>query len=314
MSQRHLRLDLNLFRVLDAIYTHGGISGAARALHLTQPAITHSLNKLRELLNDPLFVRQGNRTVPTEKARAILPKVQQCLAGLQEAVLDDEAFDLGQAELTFTVGFRDVLESIVLPLLMERLRAVAPQVKVISRAVLRSEIGKELSAGNIDLVVDRRLHVDPRIHSTRLHDETLVVVLGRQHPLAGETLQRQHYLDAHHVAVARQGGNQTLDTLLHEAGHARTISLVCQHYFAACKVVAGSDLMLTMPSHYAHDLTRVLPVVVKPLPIRIKPIQLEMYWHHTKENHRAHRWFRELIASIAAGAAAPEEDAWDNSI
>ena len=71
MTRADLRMNLNLFRVLDAVYTHGGISAAARALHLTQPAITHSLNRLRELFGDPLFLRQGNRMVPTDRVRTV---------------------------------------------------------------------------------------------------------------------------------------------------------------------------------------------------------------------------------------------------
>jgi DNA-binding transcriptional LysR family regulator len=83
MSRPDLRMDLNLFRALDAIYTQGGISAAARALPLTQPAITHALNRLRELFGDPLFVRQGNRVIPTHKARAVMAEVQLHLKGLQ---------------------------------------------------------------------------------------------------------------------------------------------------------------------------------------------------------------------------------------
>jgi hypothetical protein len=73
MDRTDSRIDLNLFRVLDAIYTYGGVSAAARVLHLTQPAVTHALKRLRDHLGDPLFVRQGNRLLPTEKVRTMMP-------------------------------------------------------------------------------------------------------------------------------------------------------------------------------------------------------------------------------------------------
>src|SRR5579871_6476858 len=84
--ERDSRIDLNLFRVLDAIHTHGGVSAAARALHLTQPAVTHALGRLRDQLGDPLFVRQGNRLLPTDKVRAMMPSVQSHLKGLLASV------------------------------------------------------------------------------------------------------------------------------------------------------------------------------------------------------------------------------------
>ncbi|WP_151638477.1 LysR family transcriptional regulator [Noviherbaspirillum aerium] len=295
------RLDLNLFRVLDAIYTNGGISGAARALHLTQPAITHSLNRLREVFDDPLFVRQGNKMIPTEKTRLVLPQVQLCLQGLNATVMHEQEFNLREAELTFTLGFRDVLEATVLPALTKIIQTAAPRMTIISRRVVREEIEKELSAGRVDLVVERRIHVEKRVKSTYLGDETMVVVMAKNHPLVSGNLQKNDYLRARHVVVAQQGARESLDTLLNEAGHFREVSIVCQHLYAACNVVASSNLLLTMPSLYARDLTRVLPIVVRPLPIRLKPIRLEMYWHEMKENDSGHAWLRTTLADLIPG-------------
>lgn len=84
---RHLtRYDLNLLRIFDAIFVKGGVSAAARHLHLSQPAISHALAKLRTQFEDPLFVRQGNRLVPTSAARAIAEPVREALRGLDAAL------------------------------------------------------------------------------------------------------------------------------------------------------------------------------------------------------------------------------------
>ncbi|WP_019142983.1 LysR family transcriptional regulator [Noviherbaspirillum massiliense] len=303
MSQRDVRLDFNLLKILDAIYTHGGITGAARALHLTQPAITHSLNRLRELLGDPLFVRQGNRMVATHRTRAIMPKIQLHLNGLQAAVSMEEAFDPAGLDLVFTVGFRDVLESIAFPLLVARLAEEAPRAKVLSRPVVRSEVERQLNSGAVDLVVDRRLQAMARVRSAYLCDDSLVVVMSDRHPLASDPLQRRDYLSARHVAVSQESGSEALDALLREDGKTRDIGLVCQHYFAAAEVAASSDWLLTVPGFYAQRLSRVLPVVVRPLPIRLKAMRIEMYWHESRDNDPAQSWFRELIASISRQAA-----------
>ncbi|MDC6130834.1 LysR family transcriptional regulator, partial [Burkholderia gladioli] len=146
-----LRLDLNLFRVLDAIHSHGGISAAARTLHLTQPAVTHALNRLRAHFDDPLFVRQGNRMTPTERTRAMIGEVQRHLKGLQAAAQAQARFEPATLEQRFVVGIRDVLESIALPQLVERLAREAPRITVVSRRIVLAEVGREIAGGQLDL-------------------------------------------------------------------------------------------------------------------------------------------------------------------
>jgi DNA-binding transcriptional LysR family regulator len=298
MTQPDPRVNLNLFRVLDAIYTQGGISAAARALHLTQPAITHSLNRLRELFGDPLFVRQGNRMVPTHKVRTVMADVQLHLNGLQATTQTQAVFHPSELDLKFTVGFRDVLESIAFPPLIARVEKIAPNVRIVSRRIAASEVDRELAAGGIDLVIDRRLHAGPHLCSEHLLDESLVVVMRKAHPLASGTLRRSDYLSAHHVAVSQLGEAVPLDVLLSQDGRAREIRLICQHYFSACQVAAKTDLLLTMPSSYAASFSHVLTVATQPLPIKLKPIPILAYWHQSKDDDRAHEWFRRLVIEV----------------
>ncbi len=304
MNHPDLRMDLNLFRVLEAIYTQGGISAAARSLHLTQPAITHSLNRLRELFGDPLFVRQGNRVIPTDTTRTVIAEVQWHLKGLQATTRMQPAFRAEELEQSFSVGFRDVLESIVFPPLLARLAGIAPGVRLLSRRVGASEVERELSAGGIDLVIDRRLAVGPRLSSEHLLDESLVVVMRRKHPLAASNLRRSDYLAARHIAVSQLSETSPLDVLLTQDGRPRRIQLACQHYFSACQVVATTDLLLTMPSSYAVGFSRLLPLVAQALPIKLKPIPILAYWHPSRDHDRAHAWFRQML--IDTIHAAPE--------
>ncbi|HDR9280579.1 TPA: LysR family transcriptional regulator [Burkholderia vietnamiensis] len=278
------RLDLNLFRVLDAVYVHGGIGAAARALHLTQPAVTHALNRLRAHFDDPLFVRQGNRVVPTERTRAVIADVQLHVAGLQRAARDPSAFDPATLELSIAIGIRDVLESIALPQIVAAFASDAPGLRFVSRRVALSEIERELASGNLDLVVAMR------------HD----------HPLMRGPLRRSDYFAARHVAVSSLGEPQSLDVLLGNDGRFRHIQLICQHYFAACQIAAAGDLLLTLPRTYALRIATMLPIAVQPLPLRLKPFPLLAYWHESRETDRAHQWVRArvagLVREIAGGA------------
>lgn len=303
MNRPDLRMDLNLFRVLDAIHTHGGISAAARALHLTQPAITHSLNRLRELFGDPLFVRQGNRVVPTHKARSVMAEVQLHLRGLQATTQMHAGFRADELDMTFTVGFRDVLESIAFPPLLAQIAKLAPNIRVISRRIPATDVDRELSAGGIDLVVDRRLQAGPRICSQHLLDESMVVATRQGHPLAAGVLRKSDYLGARHVSVSQLGEAVPLDVLMAQDGRSRDIRLVCQHYFSACQIASASDLLLTMPHSYAGSFSRLLPITIHPLPIKLKPIPILAYWHQSKNDDRAHEWFRGLVIGTIGRAS-----------
>ncbi|ALK34469.1 LysR family transcriptional regulator [Burkholderia plantarii] len=302
-----LRLDLNLFRVLDAIYVHGGISAAARALHLTQPAVTHALNRLRSHFGDPLFVRQGNRVTPTERTRAVIADVQRHLKGLQAAVHAQASFVPATVEQRFVVGVRDVLESIALPQLVERLAQEAPRVTLVSRRVALADVGRELASGQLDLAVERRVPTGPHVVRDELADDALVVVLRRDHPLAAGPLRRADYFAARHVSVSPLGEPNSLDVLLAADGKFRRIQLTCQHYFAACQIAAAGDLLLTLPRSYALRMTGLLPIVVKPVPLRVKPYAIHAYWHESRDADRMHRWFRERVAAIVREAARGDD-------
>lgn len=304
MERSDSRLDLNLFRVLDAIYSQGGVSAAARVLHLTQPAVTHALQRLRHQLGDPLFVRQGNRLLPTEKVRTMMPAVQMHLKGLHASAHAQPRFDPARLEMTFHVGLRDILESVALPALLARIERHAPQVRVVSRRIAVDEAERELAAGTLDVVVDRPLRVGPRIARRHLLDESLVVAMRERHPCA-EQLRRADYLAARHVAVSPLGESSALDALLGQSGLFRQLPLVCQHYFSAGEIASRTDLLLTVPRSYAQHLASLLPLAVQPLPIRLKAFPILAYWHPSKEADHAHAWFRQWLAEAITAAIAP---------
>jgi DNA-binding transcriptional LysR family regulator len=305
MERADNRIDLNLFRVLDAIYTYGGVSAAARVLHLTQPAVTHALKRLRDHLGDPLFVRQGNRLLPTEKVRTMMPAVQAHLEGLHASAHAQPRFDPVRLDLEFTIGFRDILESIALPVLLKRIERDAPHVRVVSHRIAANEVDRELRAGTLNLVVDRPLRVGPQIARQQLAEETLVVVMRQGHPLSSQ-LKRNDYLAAQHVTVSPFGEASALDVLLGQSGTFRQVRLVCQHYFSACQIASGTDLLLTVPRSYALHLSSLLPIAMLPLPIKLKAFPILAYWHESTNDDPAHAWFRQcVIDAIGAGMPLP---------
>ena len=298
------RVDLNLFRVMDAVYEHGGISGAARHLHLSQPAVSHALARLRRLWGDPLFVRQGNLMVPTELTRRVIADVQAHLRGLQSLMGQAETFDPQTLAMTLKLGMRDVLEAITLPPLMAKLSQTAPQVKLASVRVPRDELERALTQGEVDLVIDRQRRVAGRIKGVHLADETLAVLMRKGHPLTRKRLDLAAYFKQQHVMVTMQPDQpDPLQAVWAAMGQGeRNVILRCQHYFAAANVVAHSDALLTLPRTYAKELIAALPLTLRELPADVPALGIWMYWHADRDGDPVHRWMRDSVAQGAGKA------------
>lgn len=293
------RLDLNLLHVFDTIYREGSLTRAARALHLTQPAVSHSLSRLREHFDDPLFSRQGNQMVPTPLARRFLESMRPGLTQIQSAVNQFHAFDPANQRKTYSLALRDILESTFLPKLMSRLENY-PELEIISQRVPRRDMETQLAAGKLDFAVDVLLPVSNQTEHELLRRDRLVVLARKGHPLTHGGLTMEKYLEAKHVLVSsRSEGPGIEDFELSRFGVQRTIRLRCQHYYAACRVAEGTDLLLTMPENYARIIAERADIDIHNAPANLPGIDVHLYWHKAYEREPALLWFREQLNSIA---------------
>ena len=292
------RLDLNLLHVFDTIYREGSLTRAARALHLTQPAVSHSLSRLREHFDDPLFSRQGNQMVPTPLARRFLESMRPGLTQIQSAVNQFHAFDPANQRKTYSLALRDILESTFLPKLMGRLESY-PELEIISQRVPRRDMETQLAAGKLDFAVDVLLPVSNQTGHELLRHDRLVVLARKGHPLTSDGLTLDKYLEAKHVLVSsRSEGPGIEDFELSRFGVQRNIRLRCQHYYAACRVAEGTDLLLTMPENYARIIAERADIDILTTPVDLPGIDVHLYWHKAYEREPALIWFREQLASI----------------
>jgi DNA-binding transcriptional LysR family regulator len=291
------RIDLNLLVVLDAIYTEGGITRAAAKLHLTQPAISHSLGRLRDLFRDELFTREGRAMVPTPLARNLIEPVRRALRGLEVTLNELEAFDPATTQKRFTVGVRDVFEATVLPPLLRQVSRTAPSVDVAAVQVSRRDLESELAGGMLDAALDVLLPLSDDVRRRKVSVDDRVVIARKGHPIVKRGLTLATYLKQHHILVSsRRAGPSLEDVELSRQGLSRRIRLRCQHYFAACRVVSQTDLILTMPGHYARVANRQFGNQVLPLPYEMPPLDAYLYWHANVDNEPANRWLREQLA------------------
>jgi DNA-binding transcriptional LysR family regulator len=290
------KVDLNLFIVFEAIYAEGSITRASLKMNLTQPAISHALNRLRQLFDDPLFERQGHVMLPTPLARSIIDPVRQSLRGFEVTLSGVERFDAASSERSFSLALRDVLEASVLPPLMARVAREAPAVGLNTLQVGRRELESELAAGTLDAAIDILLPLPNDIRRTLLATDKTVVLVRRGHPLVDGKLDLDAYLKLEHIQTSsRRRGPGLEDFELSRLGLQRRIRLRCQHYFAACRVASQTDLALTMPERLARVVNQQFGNQILPIPLQMPSLDIYLYWHANVDNDPASLWLRNQI-------------------
>lgn len=299
------RVDLNLLVVLDAIFAESGITRAAAKLHLTQPAISHALGRLRTLFGDPLFVREGRTMVPTPFARNLIVPVRRALRSLELTLNELERFDPATTPRRFVLGVRDVLESVLLPPLMQRIGEAAPQVEVAVVQADRRALEAELAGGGLDVAIDVLLPLGEQVRRQRVVHDRMVVMARRGHPALRGRLDLERYLAQDHILVSsRRSGPGLEDLELSRHGLRRRVRLRCQHYFPACHVVGRTDFVLTMPEGYARVANAHFGHRILPFPLPAPVLDAYLYWHANVENEPANRWLRESILRAFARPGA----------
>lgn len=297
-----MKIDLNLFVVFDAIYCEGNITKAALSLNLSQPAVSHSLGKLRNHFDDPLFVRQANEMRPTSVANNVIADVREALHQLQVCLVQSRQFEPLTSRKHFTLSLHGSLEASYLPLLMRRLNKESPYTKLKSlKRVHRNELEIKLASGDIDLAIDTLLPVSENILHTQIEEDELVVIARKGHPAFTTPFSLEKYLEQHHVlASSRSIGPGIEDFELGRLGFHRTIGLRCQHPFAACRVVEGSDMLLTLPKTAAKMYNKQLDIIISPLPVELPKIDVHLYWHVNVDLDPANKWLRNQMIITAA--------------
>lgn len=295
-----MKLDLNLFNVFAVIYAEGSLTKAAERLNLTQPAISHALAKLRDRLDDPLFIRHGHRMVPTPLAQNLLPDIQQAISQLNTALQRAKAFDPLTAEKTFRIAMRDIMEATLLPPLIETLAEQAPNLTLASVRIDRKETEAKLASGELDFVIDILLPTGPSIQHQPLIEDGLTIVFNEHHTSLKQRVSEKQYLDAKHILVStRPTGPGLADYAINQLGVNRDIGLRCQHYFAAANIVQKTDLLLTMPTRYAKHLCNQFDGLKSaPCPFPTDDIHIHLYWHESREHDEANKWLRQVLMSF----------------
>ncbi|ENW03312.1 MULTISPECIES: LysR family transcriptional regulator [Acinetobacter] len=287
------RIDINLYPLFIAIFEQKSISKAAQLLCISQSAVSHALQRLRLQLKDELFVRSGQKMLPTPFAEQIYQPIQTALSTIQNIAIPQHDFDPSMLK-SLKIAIHDEIEPIIFPQLVHHFSQLNLDIQFLSSKLDRKNMLADLSAQQIDFVIDL---VQP--YQENLQFENLI----EDHFVAC-TLQTEMdlslYLSSPHIGVSsRRTGLLLEDIYLNRQQLSRQIFMRCQHYSTALQVLAQyPKAILTIPHsilkhlHYAQDLK------IHQLPIELPKIKMGMYWHeHVRQNPR-HQFLRNEILKI----------------
>jgi DNA-binding transcriptional LysR family regulator len=289
-------LDLPLLRAFVAIYETGSVTAAAERLFVTQPTVSYSLGKLRDALNDPLFVRSGSSMVPTPRAQDCYEPFSGALLQIENALERARQFEPAESRRRFRVAMSDIGELIFLPPIFKLLQARASHVELEVVQVATEDLPGWLASGKVDAAVGNLPSIRSQTRNARLFHEHYVCLLSRHHPRVRDQLGLEEYLSERHVYVSSKfSGHRQVEEALREAGVLRQVALQVPHFTVLPHLISTSELLAVVPSRVAATFESYGPLSSLALPIAIAPIEVMVHWDRRHEGNAAQQWFIAMI-------------------
>lgn len=288
-------IDLNLIRVFVAIYETGGLSAAGERLHVSQPAVSYSLSRLRDLLGEPLFRRTREGMVPTFFSTQLYEKFRKAIRDIEETLESTREFTPARATQRFRIAMSDVGEIFFLPHIMQRLQAYAPDVEIDILEVEIARLEDWLRTNKVDAAVGNRGAVSIDSAAETLFVDHYVCLASRAHPRIGAVLTMQEYLAERHILVTPETGHNLVEERLAELGCTRKIALRLPHFSVLPELVAKTDLLLTIPSRVAALFATQHEVKALDLPFKVRALDVMLRWPKHSETIPAQRWLISML-------------------
>jgi DNA-binding transcriptional LysR family regulator len=300
------RFDLNLLIALDALIHEKNVTRAAERVFVSQPAMSAALQKLREYFNDPLLVRVGRDMELTPRGLSLVEPVREALLRIQATLGTQPTFDPGTVRRTFTLIVSADAVLRVMPTVFRRLTKEAPGIQCHVEHFSETTLSR-LEYGDADLYLGLN---SLRLFGLRAFPETLriidlrpvrwVAVVSRDHPSVEDTITEAQYLALPHLFGWPSGHTLPLEELVRRLANADIdVRATTQGLLEIPFLLAGTELIATLPEHLAGVLGQVAPVKILPLPFNTPETREVVIWHKRNEPDPGHAWLREIIIEAA---------------
>jgi len=294
-------LDLQHLRVFDVLLRERSLTRAAKALDVTQPALSKTLARLRRLFDDPLFVRVSHRMEPTPKALALAKPVARVLEQMRALRNDHAVFDPQKSSRTFQFCVVDAGVIKLLPPLLKRVAIEAPHVRLRVVQLEGAHLESWLETGTVDFAMGSFPDLGKSIRRQYLWTEEYVSVVNRGHPRLSTTPTLREFAAENHVLASTMGtghAHRLAERALEAAISADNILCRVPIFIAAAVIAKHTDTVATLPMSIAGVLADDLDLeIVKP-PIKLPKIEIYQYWHDRFHREPGSKWIRDIFSSL----------------
>ncbi|MEA3096537.1 LysR family transcriptional regulator [Caballeronia mineralivorans] len=298
-------IDIKLLQSLVEIYKTRSVSQAALNLGLSQPTVSFNLSKLREHYQDPLFVRAPQGMEPTQFAVDLHQRALALLASFESVAQHRKSFDPDTARQSFRVAMTDISQIVILPRLLNRLRAIAPGV-MIRVLHITEKTANLLEAGEADLAIGFMPQLDAGFYQQKLFVQHYVGMVSPDHARVRSDPSLDAYLEEGHVTVTPSGtGHSLVDRTLAQLSLERRVVLEVPNYLGVANIIAHTDLLATVPLRLAELIANETAVRLFTLPFVIPEYQVKQHWHERSHQDLAHKWLRAVLTDLFLESSGP---------
>ena len=298
----HSDIDGRLLQVLLAVFEEQSVTRAAARLDVTQSAVSHLLDKLRDIVGDPLFVKSGRGIVATARAEALAAHARVLLDGLRSFAAAG-SFDPAAFDGTVTIAANDLQRDLLLPLLLRtaRIRAPGLALRIIPSGVPSAEM---LRDGHCQLVITPRPPEAGDVLQKRLFEDRYCVYFDAGQRSAPQGLD--DYLASEHCSVHYEARRTLdIDEWIAAQGHRRRFAVTVPGFAGIGPFLRGSTRLATLPGLLRASLLRGLAVAAPPFDC--PPMPMYMVWHLRHHADPMHQWLRQELQAVVAPALAAAE-------
>lgn len=297
MAQTFTDFDTGLLLTLDALLKDQNVTHAATRLNITQSALSARLTRLRQLLNDPLFIpaASGRGMTPTPHATALQPELTKLLDRLNDFINAAHVFDPQTSTRVFRIAATDNPAAILAPDLIPIFKANAPRARIAITLPDKAKIADYLERGEIDLFVGTAEDGSNELIASTLFEDQFVTAQRIGHPRGNLPITLDEFCLSDHLLISTSGGQfqGMIDAALAELGRERSVSVSIQSYALAPLVMSNSDCLCTLPSRFLERFKSVLEIYAPPLVLA--PFEMKLFWHPKMRADPAHAWLRKQV-------------------
>lgn len=295
------KIDLNLLVALKVLLEERNVSRAAERLALTQPTVSGMLARLRVLFGDPLFVRTQHGMVPTPRAEALAPALEQFLKDACELVAPGE-FDPKSIQLDFRISANDYMQSTIVVPFIRQLRRDAPMIRLAVRNLEVANLGPMLARGELDLAITIPEFVESELRTQFLYREEYVCAVRQEHPIRSSKVSMKRFLSYDHILVSPADGRfkGPADEALALHNVQRRVALSVPSFLILLEILQTDDLVALVPKRLMRDRKHSLRLFRPPMDVQ--GFDVIAAWHSRSQQDAAHRWLRDRLTQVSTKA------------